>query len=522
MYSLLIKNATVIDGTGEPGKVLDVAVQGDQIVNISAKIDSQAEAIIDAKGKILAPGFVDLQNHSDSYWQLFDNPGLHSLISQGFTTILVGNCGASLAPLLSHEALYSFQKWHNLEGINVNWVSYSEFIEELSRKRLACNVASLVGYSTLRRALVGDEVRSLAKTELTALKTALKESLEAGAFGLSSGLSYAHEIIISELELFELAKIVKSKEALFSIHLRSEGGEIIEALDEALDIAKNTEVNLKISHLKVRNEQNWEKFPEVISLLDTAYMQGTQVHFDLYPYDIMWQPLYSYLPKWAIEGGRTIMLKHFSDPVQKNKILMFLNNSGIKLSEIKVASTANKLNFTGKTIGQIAKNLECSSEQAILHLITNGGSDVLVFEKNLNMAQVEQLAAHPLSFIATDGAGFSNLPSMGGLVHPRSFGTASKFLHEVIKNKNLPIETAIRKLSGGPAKKMGLKKRGEIKIGNFADLVILDPEKIQDKATYENPYLLSVGLDYVFVNGKSALADGKLTGQLAGYALRKT
>ncbi len=521
MFSILIKNATVIDGTGNPGKILDMAVQGDEIINISENINSGAQSVIDASGLVLAPGFVDLQNHSDSYWQLFDNPQLHSMVSQGYTSILVGNCGASVAPLLTHEALYSLQKWHNLEGINVNWSSYSEFIEELSRKRLACNVGSLVGYSTLRRAIVGDQVRRLEKEEFLSLKAALIQSLEAGAFGLSSGLSYAHEIIISELELFELAKVVKEYEGLFAIHLRSESNEIVEALDEALDIAKTTEVNLKISHLKVRNEQNWHKLSEVLGLIDTAFHQGTRVHFDLYPYDIMWQPLYSYLPKWAIEGGRAIMLKHFSDPIQKNKILMYLSNLGVKFSEVRVASTANKLNFTGKTIGQIAKNMDCSSEQAVLNLITNGGSEVLVFEKNLAMRQVEQLALHPLSFISTDGAGFSNLPQGAGLVHPRSFGTTAKFLHDVQKNKSLPLETAIQKLSSGPAKKMGLKKRGEIKIGNFADLVIFNPEKIIDTATYENPYLFSEGIEYVFVNGKAALAEGKLTGQLPGYALRK-
>lgn len=499
---------------------MDVAVQGDQIVNIAPKITSAAQSIVDATGKILAPGFVDLQNHSDGYWQLFDNPGLDSLISQGFTTILVGNCGASLAPLLSHDALLAMQKWHNLDGINIDWQSFSEFIEELSRKRLACNVASLVGYSTLRRAVAGDQIRSLEKNEINALKKVLEQSLDAGAFGLSSGLSYSHEIIISELELFELAKILKIHEALFSVHLRNEGSEVVEALDEALDIAKNSEVNLKISHLKVKNEQNWHKLPEVLSILDTAYHQGTNVHFDLYPYDIMWQPLYTYLPKWAIEGGRTVMLKHFADPIQKNKILAFLNDTGVRFPEVKVASTANKLNFTGKTIGQIAKNLECSSEQAILSLIQNGGSEVLVFEKNLDIAQVDQLTLHPLSFIATDGAGFSP-KSTGGLVHPRSFGTAAKFLKERLAKGDLTLEDSIKKLTSGPAKKLGLKQRGEIKIGYFADLVILDTNKITDRATYENPYLFSEGIEYVFVNGKAAVAESKITGQLPGYALRK-
>ncbi|MBI5530929.1 MAG: amidohydrolase family protein [Candidatus Doudnabacteria bacterium] len=520
MYSLLIKNATVIDGSGKPGEILDVAIQGDEIVNIAKNINSSAENILDASGKYLTPGFVDLQNHSDSYWQIFDNPSLDSMVSQGYTTILVGNCGGSLAPLLTHEALLSVQKWHNLEAANINWQSFSEYVEQMSKTAFACNVASLVGYSTLRRGIVGDQIRSLEKNELAALKKALQQSLEAGAFGLSNGLSYAHEIIISELELFELAKIVKKYNALFSIHLRSEGGEIIEAVDEALDIAKNTEVNLKISHLKLRNENNWHKFEDLMGMLDTSYHQGVNVHFDAYPYDTVWQALYSYLPKWAIEGGRNIMLKHFSDPTQKNKILMHLNNSGVKFSGMQVASTANKLNFVGKTIGQIAKNLETSSEQAVLHLIANGGSEVLVFEKNLNSDQVNQIITHPLAFVGTDGAGFSaNIKDK--LVHPRCFGTATKFLKDVAASKAITLEEAIKKLTSGPAKKVGLKKRGEIKVGNFADLVLLDLPNVADKATYENPYQHSQGVNYVFVNGKAVVAEGKQTGDLPGYTLRR-
>jgi N-acyl-D-amino-acid deacylase len=520
MYTLLIKNAKVIDGTGTPGELLDVAVQGDEIVNIDKNISSSAETVIDASGKILTPGFVDIQNHSDAYWQLFDNPQLDSLITQGFTTILVGNCGASLAPLLSKDSLLPLQKWHNLEGINVNWQSFSEYVETLSRTPLACNVASLVGYATLRRGLVGDEIRRLEKNELAALKKILEESLDAGAFGLSSGLSYAHEIIISELELFELAKVLTKQKGLFSIHLRSEGGEVVEAIEEALDIARNTEVNLKLSHLKIRGRENWEKGPEVFSLLDTAYHKGANVHFDVYPYETMWQPLYTYLPKWAMEGGRTLMLKNFADVAQRNKLLAYLNNTGVKFSEMTVASTANKLNFVGKNLGQIAKNMEVSSEEAVLQLIQNGGSEVLVFEQNLDPAQVEEFVNHPLSFIGTDGEGVAKSSSTT-LVHPRCFGTAPKFIKQSINSKKITLEEAVRKLTSGPAEKIGLKKRGALKVGNFADMVLFNQQTISDKSTYQNPYQFSEGIDYVFVNGKPAIAKGALTGQLAGYTLRK-
>jgi N-acyl-D-amino-acid deacylase len=462
---------------------------------------------------------VDIQNHSDSYWQLFDNPQLHSLISQGFTTLAVGNCGASLAPLLSKEALLSIQKWHNLEGSNINWQSFEEFLSELSRHSYACNLASLVGYSTLRRGIIGDAIRGLEKDELEALKRALKESLKAGAFGLSSGLSYSHEIIISELELYELAKIVAEKDALFSIHLRSEGSEVLEAVEEALDISRSTGARLKISHLKVRNETNWDKLPEILERIENAYHRGTPVHFDVYPYDTIWQVLYSYLPKWAVEGGRAGMLKHLKDPVQRNKILTHLNNIPVKLPALFIASTSNKLNFAGKNLAQLAKNLETSSEQALLHILENGGSEILVFEQNLDSRQVEKLVLHPLSLLATDGGGFGDRGEK--LVHPRCFGTAQKIFKDYVKAGKLPVEEAVRKLTLAPAQKLGLKNRGQIKVGNFADLVILDLDKIADRATYENPYQLGTGVEYVFVNGQAAVWDSQLSGKLPGQVLRK-
>lgn len=520
MFSLLIKNAKVIDGTGTQAYKADVAITGDQISSIAPVINAEAQSIIDASGKILSPGFVDIQNHSDVYWQLFDNPQLDSLITQGYTSILVGGCGASLAPLLSPSALLSIQKWHNLEGTNINWQSFSEYIEALSRTRTACNIASLVGYSTLRRGMVGEEIRKLEKNEIAGLEKALRESLEAGAFGLSSGLSYAHEMSISEIELFELAKTVKKFDALMSIHLRSEGSEVVEALEEALDIARSTDANIKISHLKIRGEQNFNKMEQVVNILDTAYHQGLNVHFDSYPYDTIWQVIYSYLPKWAIEGGRTVMLRHFNDPVQRNKILAYLNNSGVKFSDLIIASTSNNLNFTGKTIGQIAQNLEVSSEQAVLHLIQNGGSEILVFEKNLNSDHIEEFISHPLSFVATDGGGFSQV-GKSKLIHPRCFGTATKVLKWARETKHLSLEETIFKLSLGPAQKMGLKKRGSIAPGNFADLVIFDDSTVSDRSTYENPYQFSQGIQHVFVNGQPVVTDGKITGILPGYALRK-
>lgn len=520
MYSSIIKNASVIDGTGKPAERLDVAIEKDEIVAVDRSIAASAQTVIDATGKVLCPGFVDIQNHSDSYWQLFDNPRLDSLVSQGYTTILTGHCGSSLAPLLSEEALLTVQKWHTLSGANVNWRTFAEYLQSLSARTYGCNVASLVGYSTLRRGLVGDEVRQLEEGELSALKKILSESLEAGAFGLSSGLAYSHEVSTSATELVELAKTAKEHGALLSVHLRSEGSHVVEALAEALEISRAFDLPLKVSHLKVRGSRNWPRFSQVLEQLETAYHRGVPVHFDTYPYDTVWQVLYSYLPNWAVEGGRTTMLRHLKDQTQRGKILAYLGETAVKFSELLVASTTNQLNFTGKTVGQIAVNLGLSSEETVLHLIENGGSEVMVFERNLEPGQVETLTCHPLAFIATDGGGFPENVA-GKLVHPRCFGTAPKFIREATKAGKLTLEQAVQKLTDGPAQKVGLKGRGRIAVGYFADLVLFSESELEAKATYENPYQFSRGIDYVFVNGRPTVSDGRLTDQLAGRVLKK-
>src|SRR3989338_642681 len=290
MYSYLIKNGTIIDGTGKPGYVGSVAVSDNVIVEIGPKITGSARNVFDAEGLVVTPGFIDSQNHSDSYWQLFENPELTSLTTQGFTTIMVGHCGASLAPLLSRQGLLDIQKWRNASGNNTNWTSFKEYANHMSKTTYGCNVGSLVGYSTLRRGLLGDQVRSIDSYETEILKTALADSLSAGAFGLSTGLSYAHEIIITELELYELAKVVAEFKSVLSVHLRSEANEVVESVEEAIDLASHAGVSLKISHLKIRGNKNWEYFGDVVDRLETAYHRGTTIAFDVHPYDSIWYP----------------------------------------------------------------------------------------------------------------------------------------------------------------------------------------------------------------------------------------
>jgi N-acyl-D-amino-acid deacylase len=521
MYSILIKKARLIDGSGGPEQLCDIAIEGETIAAIAPEITTGAVTTINAEGKIVAPGFIDIQNHSDSYWQLFDNPALESMVAQGYTTILVGNCGASLAPLLSPPAILALQKWHNTDGWNVDWQTFSEFAATMNSRRFGCNVASLIGYSTLRRGIVGDSNRPLTTDELEIMRIALEKGIEQGGFGLSIGLAYSHEMQTSELELYQIAQVIKKHEALLSVHLRNESDTVDDSVREVIDLAKISGLNLKISHLKVRNKDNWSKAAEIIEQLEVAWHQGVNIHYDAYPYTTIWQMLYSYLPGWAIQGGRSHLLQHLSDPVQRNKILLELNNNQGSLRDLIITSTSANLSVVGKTITALAKDMEISSEATVLKLIENGGSEVLVFDESLNPETVSEFLRHPFSMIASDGGGFS-ADVTGRLVHPRCFGTAPKFLSQIINDKSISLSDAIRKLTSVPAKKIGLKNRGQIAAGYFADLVMFDPATLKDNATTLNPFQYNTGVELVLVNGAAAVRNDTPNKSLNGKFISKT
>ncbi len=521
MYSLLIKDATLIDGTGSAPIKADVAINGDQIVNIATKIDSKAQEVIHANGKVLAPGFIDIQNHSDSHWRLFDGPLLESMITQGYTTVVMGNSGASLAPLVSEQALLALQKWHTMEGVNINWRSFAEFAEAMSAQQFGPNVASLVGYSTLRRGLIGDRQSAVSVDELQTLKRMAVDAINEGAFGISTGFAYAHEANISDVELYEIAKIVAEENAYISVHLRDESASIIESVREVIAAAEHAKANLKIAHLKIRHKENWALESDVLAELEAAWHRGVNVHFDVYPYTSTWQPIYTYLPNWATMGGRLELLKLIKDPTQRAKILSALNTSDANIPELLIASTSSKLLVTGKKMSAIAAGFGTTSEEALLHLIENGGSEILVFDTSLSEKVVEDFCNHALSFIATNGSGYSNKYS-NKLVHPRCFGTAPKFLHNVKSSKEISLTEAIRKLTSGPAKKIGLKDRGVIAIDRKADLVLFDPDKINSLSSEGNPYVYAEGIEHVWVNGKKVVTAGAITGEKAGIFLKKS
>jgi N-acyl-D-amino-acid deacylase len=519
MYSLIIKNGTIIDGSGKTSYQGDLAIEGDKIVQIGDLEGAKAVEVIDASGQFVAPGFVDIQNHSDVYWTLFDNPSQDSLVLQGITSILVGNCGASLAPIVSPSSLLAVQKWHNLAGANINWVNFKEYLDVIQQRKLGVNVASLVGYSTLRRGFVGDSVRALTDSERRSLKHMLVEAISEGAFGLSSGLAYAHEANVSEKELLDVVSVLKEHDALFSVHLRSEGTELTESVAEALDLVYKHGINLKISHFKAKGKENWHLLPHALTQIEEAYHKRGKIHFDLYPYDFTWQVLYTYLPRWSYENGRTMLSEYLKDEVQRKKILDYLRSKELDYASIYIASTSVPLNIAGKTIGHVARRHNLSAEEMLLHIVEHGGSEILVFEKNISTKQVEELIHHPLSMIATDGAGFA-YDKHEELVHARCFGAMPRFLRWVIDTKSLSLEKAVQKITSTPANKMGLKKRGVLAVDNFADVVVFGKD-VASEANELNPHKRPVGINHVVVSGVRTVSDGKMTNVFGGKVLRK-
>jgi N-acyl-D-amino-acid deacylase len=511
MYDILVQGGTIIDGTGKSAYQADVAVQDGKIVEIAPNIPAKkAEKVIDAKDHYVTPGFIDIQNHSDSYWTLFDQPEQKSLLAQGITSIVIGNCGASLAPLASAETLKTFQKWHGLSGINVNWSSFGELLRVLEGMQKGVNVASLIGHATLRRGLLGDQPRNAKPDEIKIMENQLMVALSEGGMGMSMGLVYAHEVDSTTEELIKLSAHLKDKKKYLSVHLRSEGGAVLDAIDEVIDIASRCEIPVKISHLKVRDKKNWHNFDRVINKLENAYHQGIDVTFDVYPYNSSWSVLYTYLPRWSYEGGRNEILRRLSNKMDRRKILDHLKEQQFNYQNITIATAETNTGFVGKSIQAVATNQGVSNEEALMNVIAATQAQVIGFDHNLSDENVELFLSSPLSIISTDGAGYN-----GGsehLVHPRCYGTMPAFLKMVREKKLMRWEQAIRKITSEPARLLGSENRGVLETQKAADIVIFDPLAITDMATYDHPFRYPMGIQSVLVNGKLAWEKNELQG----------
>ncbi len=522
MYDILIKNGTVVDGTGKPGYKASVAVNKDKIAKIGKFIWAKGKIEINAEGKVVSPGFIDIHNHSDSYWRLFLEPQLPSLVCQGITTIIGGNCGASIAPLTSGKIIESVQKWADIRQVNVNWLSMGEFREEMENRKLGLNFGTLVGHGTLRRGIIEDEMRRLTKGELELLKNILERSLEDGALGFSAGLAYSHERDAKWDELEDILEVVKRHKKIFSVHLRDEGRDVIAAVDEAIDLARQSGVNLQISHFKVAGERNWSLQDEAVQKIEEAQKAGIKVNFDVYPYTETGSVLYIYLPAWAAEGGKKMLLRRLKEKHLRERIISEMKEGAeYHYENAIVAISELAKDLPEKRISKIAEARGISAEEVVVDLLIANEGRVITLLDCLDEKNVRKLIGHPSSIVASDGSGYGLAhKETGELVHPRCFGTFPKVFRKYVREeKLLTLEEAVGRMTSLPAKKIGLEDRGILQKGRKADIVVFDPQIITDKATVENPYQYAEGISEVVVNGKFALREGRLTGELSGEFL---
>lgn len=515
MYDLLIKNGTIIDGTGHEKFDADIAVNDGRIVEIGDLLRDSAREVIDAKNLYISPGFIDISNRSDTRWRLFDDPYLESLLYQGITTIIGGNSGSSLAPIYNDDMLKSMQKWTNVGNVNVNWQSMDDFLRVIEQYRLSVNFGSFVGYGTLRRGLTGDASRELTKKELLSIQKHMKESLSQGALGVSTGMVYSHEKAITEKELLYVAEITKKNNKTFVAHLRDESDKLVESLDELLEIQKKTKTHMHISHLKAMGKDNWKLMQEAIKKIEK-----TDVIFDVYPYTFSETVLYTFLPDWVAEGGRRMMIQRLQNKKLRKQVVAEMEK-GPDLSRAVVAETMRSHYFCGKTFGDIARNHKKSVSDAAIDVILASEGQVMVFYDSVSPENIVRGLQSKNSVISSNGAGYTIKKKGERLVHPRSFGTFPHvFSHYVQQKGVLNIEEMIYKSSGKVADDLGITDRGEIKKGYCADIVVFDPQNFNDRAEVHRPYQYATGIKWLLINGQMAIKYGKHTGMRSGSIIR--
>ena len=438
MYDILIKNGYVVDGSGSAPFLADVAIKEDKIVKIGELHNEKGEIEIDAHGKIVCPGFVDVNNHSDTYWQIFQNPDLESLAYQGITTIVGGACGSSLAPLATPSAMESIQKWIDLKNISFNWLTLKEFLKVLETKKLSVNFATLVGHENLRRGILKDELRAPNTKELKFIEKMFLDSMKSGALGLSTGLIYTHARLASGEELLDLAKIVKKYEGVYVTHIRDEAEGVVDSIEEAIKIGQEVKMKLHISHLKVMGKKNWSKMEEALAHISRAKENGVDISFDVYPYTNTGSVLYAMLPSWVAEGGRKIMISRLKDPAIRTKVMAEMKKSGFEYKKIEIASSPMDKTLTRRKITDIAISQNKTVEEAIIDILIASEGRVITSMEILSEKNVREAVTHPLSIIASNGAGYSiDHAKTGELVHPRSFGTFMKVLEKYVLQEKI-------------------------------------------------------------------------------------
>lgn len=498
VYDVVIKNARVVDGTGNPWFKADIAIKNGRIAKVGIIPDTAGKQIIDAKNQIVAPGFIDVHAHTEN---IFDFPDAENFIRMGVTTLVTGNCGGSVTEV-------------------------GTFLGRYAETPLAVNLATLVAHGSVRAKILGSQNRAPSPEELQKMEAIVDRAMKDGAVGLSTGLIYVPGTYAKTDEIVSLARVAKKYNGVYASHIRSEGDKVMEAITEAINIGEQTGIPVEISHFKISSKRLWGRTDDTLGLVRAAREKGLPVTVDQYAYTASSTSLDTMIPSWALEGGRDEGRKRLADEATRKKIIKEMKEN-LKESKFKDYSYANVANHSadksinGKNIKEIAKlklgkdNTDAQINE-IIELYKAGGAG-MVFHK-MDEKDVQNIMREPFTMIASD----SGVRSFGeGVPHPRGYGNNVRVLGKYVREmKIITLEDAIRKMTSLPAQTFNLRDRGLIKEGFAADLVIFDEKTIADKATFENPHQYPVGISYVLVNGTTTFADGQMTKKHSGMPLR--
>ena len=525
MFDCIVKCGLVFDGSGSPGIIQDIGISNGVIAALGEIERTAAREVFEARNFVVCPGFIDIHSHSD--FNLLVEPPGRSKILQGVTTEVCGNCGLSGAPLLG-RAKEQRQKSLTGLGLPLDWSTLQEYVELLHKRRLYGNVALLIGHGNLRGSVIGYENRRPSQKEMDHMVSLLKEGMEGGAWGLSSGLFYPPGAYAEDEELIVLARIAAQYGGIYASHIRSEEDSVVEAVAEALKIGREAGVSVQISHLKTMGEKNWSKLPSIFNAIEGAINEGLDISADRYPYTAAATDLDALLPAWACEGGIEAELKRLRNKELQERIFASITNSR-KPEEIfdrvlisRVFNEHNK-ELEGKTVAEAAGLRNQNIQEMFFNLLLDEKVRVDAIFFTMSEENLRAIYQQDYVMVGSDSAAWDTEGVLGeGKPHPRSFGAFPRVLRRyALDDTVLKLEQAVRKMTGQPAAKLGLQDRGLIKQGYKADVVILKTEELRDRATYANPHQFPEGIYRVMVNGRWVVQDGHITDERPGRVLLK-
>lgn len=523
---ILIKGGTVYDGSLGSPCVKDIAISGDIISAIGIFDLNKAVMVIDAQGLVVAPGFIDTHAHSD--FTILADPRAEGKVSQGVTTEINGNCGMSAAPLYN-KAFERRQSDLEELGIQERWNTFKEYFTLLEKRGIALNLATLVGHGNIRGSVMGYVDRLPSEDELLQMSDLLKTSIGEGAIGLSTGLIYPPGLYSKTEELIELSKVLKQNDLVYATHMRSEGEMLVESVQEVIRISTEADIRAHISHIKTAGEKNWHKAAEVISMLEHARNAGIHLTCDRYPYTASSTDLDSLLPAWAYEGGNEEEIKRLMNPADRERLRKEIQSQAGKKEYWKtviissVGSVDNRW-MEGKTIADVSAALDLDEIDTLFKVLIDERLRVGAVFLSMNEENLKKFISLKYCMIGSDSSARSfDGPTRKGKPHPRTFGTFPGFIGRFVRDSGIMgLPEAIYRTSLLPAETFSLKKRGCIKEHMYADIVIFDLNNIMDRATFDNPYQRSSGIQHVLVNGVPVIKDGEFAGNFPGRVLRRT